>query len=83
MTNVMYIGPPMRGIVRKNQMFTAYPTEVVERAKEVSKLSEHLFIGMDDIIEAKKELKRKDSFLNIAIKQVSKEVTKWATSTTS
>ncbi len=82
MTNVMYIGPTMRGIVRRNQIYTYTPTEVIEKATEVSELAKYFFIGMDDIVSAKNELKRENSFLDIAYKKVTKEVLKWLTSTT-
>ena len=83
MTNVMYIGPPIRGIVREGQVFPDDPVAVKEKAANVSVLTKYLFVGMDDIVAAKNELERDFSFLDICYGRVSKEVDKWLTSTIS
>ncbi|MBO5551815.1 MAG: hypothetical protein J5966_07645 [Lachnospiraceae bacterium] len=83
MKNTMYIGPGIRGVVRKNQVFTDKPTEIIDKAMGICELSKYLFIGMDDIVAAKKELKRDNSFLDIAYKETYKEVEKWLISITS
>ncbi len=82
MRNTIYLGPEIRGVVRRNQMFLDTPSEVIEKAKEICEQAKYLFVKMDDILPAKKELKRENSFLDIAYKETYKEVEKWITSTT-
>lgn len=81
MTNVMYIGPSIRGVVKEGQVFPEDPSEVRMKAAEVSPLTRYLFVNMDEIVEAKNELERDYSFLDIAYGKVSKEVKQWLTST--
>ena len=83
MNNVMYIGPGIKGIVRKNQVFLERPEETIKKAEAICNLAKYLFIDMDDIVSAKTELKRENSFLDIAYKDTNKEVEKWLTNTTS
>lgn len=82
MTNVMYIGPSIKGIVRENQVFPDEPVAIKEKAAGVSRLTKYLFVGIDNIVAAKDELERDFSFLDICYRKVSKEVDKWVTSTT-
>ncbi len=83
MTNVMYIGPHIKGIVKANQVFPEDPVAVKEKAARICGLTKYLFVGMDDIVAARDELERDYSFLDICYGKVSKEVDKWLTSTTS
>lgn len=73
MKQIMYLGPDIKGIVRKNQIFTYQPENVIEQACEVSTLAKYLFVPMDDIVQSKNELRRTDSFLNLAYKKVEKQ----------
>lgn len=68
----MYIGPDLKGIVRHNQIFTYKPDEVIEKACEQNKLTKHLFVQMENIVESKNELRRPGSFLSIAYEKVEK-----------
>lgn len=68
----MYIGPDLKGIVRHNQVFTYKPDEVIGKACEQNKLTKHLFIQMENIVESKNELRRPGSFLSIAYEKVEK-----------
>lgn len=68
----MYIGPDLKGIVRHNQVFTYKPDEVIRKACEQNKLTKHLFIQMENIVESKNELRRPGSFLSIAYEKVEK-----------
>ena len=68
----MYIGPDLKGIVRHNQVFTYKPDEVIGNACEQNKLTKHLFIQMENIVESKNELRRPGSFLSIAYEKVEK-----------
>lgn len=68
----MYLGPDIKGIVRRNQIFTYKPEDVITKACEQNKLARHLFVPMENVVEAKKELRRLGSFLNIAYKNIEK-----------
>lgn len=74
MKQVMYLGPNIKGIVRKNQIFTYDPEKVIVQACKVSPLARDLFVPMDDIVQVRNELRREGSFLNIAYRKVKKEV---------
>lgn len=70
----MYLGPDIKGIVRKNQIFTYCPETIMEKACKVSPLAKNLFVSMDDIVRSRNELRREGSFLNLAYRKVKKEV---------
>lgn len=71
--SVMYLGPNLKGIVRRNQIFTYHPDEVIEEAYERNPLTKYLFINMDDVVTTKKELRREGSFLNLTYKKIFKQ----------
>ena len=73
MSQIVYIGPTIRGLVKKNQIFTYDPKEIKEKAEEVSKYTGYLFVGMDDIVSKRNELRTKGTLLNISYEKV-KEV---------
>lgn len=73
MKQVMYIGPDIRGIVRKNQIFTYQPEEIIEQAAAIYGPAKYLFVPMDDIVKKKEELRRQGSFLNTVYRQLEKE----------
>lgn len=73
MIQIMYIGPDIRGVVRKNQIFTYQPEEVINQASAIDGLAKHLFVPMDDIVGKKNELRRQGSFLNVAYRQLEKK----------
>lgn len=68
----MYLGPDLKGIVRRNQIFTYQPKEVIEQASDVCELAKHLFVSMDNIVSKKNELRRQGSFLYLAYQKVEK-----------
>lgn len=68
----IYIGPNLKGIVRRNQVFTYKPEKIIEQACELNKLAGNMFIPMDKIVESKEELRRSGSFLNIAYEKIEK-----------
>lgn len=74
MKQVMYIGPDIRGIVRKNQIFTYEPKEVIEKAAAINASARLFFVPMDEIVESKNELRRQGSFLNITYKNFEKTI---------
>ena len=73
MKQIVYIGPTMKGIVKKNQIFTYEPQEVIERAQRVSMYASYLFVKMNDIVEKRDELRKEGTLLNISYKIVEKE----------
>ena len=72
MKQIIYIGPDIRGVVRKNQIFTYNPKEVIERATAVYAQANIFFVSMDVIWEKKSELRRQGSFLNITYQKMKK-----------
>ena len=69
---VIYLGPDLKGIVRKNQVFRYEPKEVIESAKKVNTLAENLFVTLDKVPETRKEIAREGSFLNITYAKIEK-----------
>lgn len=70
---IVYIGPTIRGVVRKNQIFTYEPERIMGAAKEVSVYTGYLFVRMDDIVPKRDELRKTGTLLNISYKNVEKE----------
>lgn len=74
MNQIMYIGPRIPGVVRRNQVFLTAPEEIMAKAQEVSKMTKYLFVRMDDIVEKKTELSSKGSVLHTAYREVERQV---------
>ena len=72
MKQTIYLGPDIKGIVRKNQIFIFWPEDVIRRACEVNMLAKHLFVSMEDVVQSRNELRRQDSFLFLAYQKVKK-----------
>lgn len=70
MSNVIYLGPEIRGVVKRNQVFSYDAADVKAKAAQVSELTQYLFVAMDDVAAAKKELKTQGSLMEIAFKKV-------------
>ena len=73
MKQIVYIGPTIRGVVKKNQIFTYEPERIKEAAKKVSAYTGYLFVKMDDIVSKRDELRKTGTLLNISYKNVEKE----------
>lgn len=73
MIQVIYLGPSIDGVVEKNKIFKYNPKDVIEKAKEVNPLAEHLFVSMDKIVEKKKELNKKGSLISMAYKSLKED----------
>ncbi len=69
---VMYLGPDLKGIVRHNQIFTYHPESVIEQARQVCGLADHLFVPMDEVVSRKNELRRPGSFLFLIYQKTEK-----------
>ena len=67
--NVMYIGPSFLGIVQSNTTFAnGYPPKFKELLKK-HKFLNGLLVPVDSLGDAMKELKTKDSALNLLYKE--------------
>ena len=73
MKQTMYLGPNLKGVVRRNQIFTYHPEDVIKQACEINPLAKHLFVSMDDIVSSKNELRRTGSFLNLTYQKLKKQ----------
>lgn len=65
MKQIMYIGPDVKGVVSKNQIFTYDPKDKKEQVKEKYEPAEKLFVDIDDLPQKRNELKRKGSYLEL------------------
>lgn len=74
MKQIVYIGPTIRGLVKKNQIFTYEPKEIMKKAGNVSMYTGYLFVRMDDIVEKRNEMREQGTLLNISYKIVHREV---------
>jgi len=72
MMSIMYIGPSITGLVRKNQIFLYDPKLIIAAAKEIYPGAGALFIPINKIVEKKYELAREGSALNVAYKKIEK-----------
>ncbi|MBQ6577473.1 MAG: hypothetical protein IJL91_06970 [Bacteroidales bacterium] len=66
----MYLGPIIKGVTRKNQIFNYDPTEVKAKAIEICPAAKYLFVDLEDIATKKKELNTPGSLLALAYKQL-------------
>lgn len=73
MKQIVYIGPTIRGLVKKNQIFNYEPKEIMEKASKVSMYTGYLFVRMDNIVSKRNELRKKGTLLNISYDIVKKE----------
>lgn len=74
MKQVMYIGPDVPGVIGKNQIFTFDPEDKKEKIKKIYPAAVNLFVGMDKIVEARKELRQNGSFLAITYSNLEAKV---------
>lgn len=72
MKQVMYIGPGIRGIVRKSEVFTYMPETVIEQVAAIYGPARQMFVSMDNIVEKKKEMNRGGSALNLIYNMLEK-----------
>ena len=63
MKQIVYIGPTIRGVVKKNQIFTYEPERIKKAAKKVSVYTGYLFVKMDDIVSKRDELRKTGTLL--------------------
>lgn len=74
MSQVMYIGPDVKSVVAKNQMFTYDPEKCKEKVAEIYKPAKELFVDVEELAEKRNELKREGSYLNLIYKNFEKKL---------
>ena len=72
MKQIMYIGPDVKGVVSKNQLFTYDPKDKKEQVKEKYGPAEKFFVDVDDLAKKRNELKRKGSYLELLYRNLEK-----------
>ena len=65
MNQIMYIGPDVKGIVKRNQIFTYDPKEVKERVKKMYEPAVELFVKMEFAPVQRKAVCTEGTLLNI------------------
>lgn len=65
MNQIMYIGPDVKGVVKRNQIFTYDPKEVKERVKKMYEPAVELFIKMESAPVQRKAVCTEGTLLNI------------------
>ena len=70
--NYMYLGPRIPGVVKRNQIFTYEPTEVMEKVKAIYSEAGILFVKMDEttIGEYRRQVKTQGTRLYQTYKKV-------------
>lgn len=66
----MYLGPVIKGVTRRNQIFNYDPAEVKAAAVEISPSAKYLFVDLEDIATKKIELNTPGSLLALAYEQL-------------
>lgn len=74
MKQIMYIGPDVKGVVSKSQIFTYDPKDKKEQVKEKYEPAEKFFVDVDDLAKKRKELKRKGSYLELLYRNFEKKL---------
>ena len=73
MRQVIYIGPGIKGTVRKNEIFTYVPESIIEQVTAIYEPAGQLFVPMEHIVEQKKELNRIGSAMNLIYSTLEKK----------
>lgn len=73
---IVYVGPTLKGIVRKNQIFQYDPVSIKEKAVSRFPYTKYLFVNMSEIVEVKKRLSTVGSLENTCYKKTMKQIIK-------
>lgn len=65
MNQIMYIGPDVKGVVKRNQIFTYDPKEIKEKVKGMYAPAVELFAKMEDAPEQRRLAYKEGTLLNI------------------
>lgn len=71
---IAYIGPTIKGVVYKNQIFNYRPKDIINAAGEVSEYSKKLFININDVAVKRGELRRRGSELSVCYQKTLKAI---------
>lgn len=71
---IMYLGPIVKGVTRRNQVFNYYPQKIIDAVTAISPTAKYLFVDMEDIAAKKRELQTADSVMNQAYRKLAKAV---------
>lgn len=70
----MYIGPDVKGVVEKNQIFTFDPEDKKKEAEKIYAPAVKLFVDIKDITVKRNELRREGSYLELVYRNFEKKV---------
>lgn len=74
MTQRMYLGPTVPGLIKENVIYKDKLPEAVEKRAKADKSFARLLIPMDKVVEARKQLAAEGSVLSVAYKDVAKNI---------
>ena len=74
MTQKMYLGPTVPGLVKENVIFKDEPPEAVKKRAEADKSFARLLVPMERVMEARQQLQKEGSVLSVAYMNVAKSV---------
>ncbi len=72
MTQKMYLGPTVPGLVKENEIFRDELPDGIARRVETDKNFARLFVPMDRIMDARRQLQTEGSVLSAAYSGVAK-----------
>lgn len=75
MKHVMYLGPAIPGLVKKNAVFKDGLPAMAEKRAETDKSFARLFIPVEKVFEAKKQLSTEGSLLAASYTEVENSIT--------
>ena len=74
MNQIMYIGPDVKGVVGKNQIFTFDPEDKKKEVEKVYSPAVKHFVESKDITAKRNELRREGSYLELLYRNFEKKL---------
>lgn len=74
MKQIMYIGPDVKGVVGKNQIFTFDPEDKKKEVEKIYAPAVKLFVDIKDITVKRNELRREGSYLELLYRNFEKKL---------
>lgn len=74
MNQIMYIGPDVKGVVKRNKIFTYDPKEIKEKVKGMYTPAVELFVKMEDAPEQRRLAHKEGTLLNITYNNFSEKL---------
>lgn len=74
MTQKMYLGPTVPGLIKENVIYKEELPEAVEKRVKSDKNFARLLIPMEKVPEARKQLETEGSVLSVAYRNVEKSI---------